>query len=143
MDRETLKNYRDLLTEIKRLNYRIEKLKRETVEIDSVRGSNPNFPYQEVMFNIEGIVDNSVSVRRLQARLKKRQDLCLEEREKIEDFINHLPSSRLRLIFDLRYIEGKSWLSISKALGAYEESYSRKIHDRYFDSLEEFEGERE
>lgn len=49
----------------------------------------------------------------------------------IQYFIANIEDSRTRLVFELRYIEGKSWVYISKQLGSSNESYARKSHDRY------------
>ncbi len=49
----------------------------------------------------------------------------------IQDFIANIEYSRTRLVFELRYIEGKSRVYISKQLGSSNESYARMIHNRY------------
>lgn len=34
------------------------------------------------------------------------------------------------------YIDGLTWQQVSRRIGGYEESYARKIHDRYLEGLE-------
>ncbi|WP_316716378.1 hypothetical protein [Peptoniphilus harei] len=45
-------------------------------------------------------------------RLIRRIKRCKKLRLEIEDFIEGIEDSRIRLIFELRYIHGKSWVYI-------------------------------
>nr|WP_288961814.1 DUF1492 domain-containing protein [uncultured Peptoniphilus sp.] len=56
---------------------------------------------------------------------------CNKLRLEIEDFIEGIEDSRTRLVLQLRYIEGKSWVYIYRQLGSSKESYSRMIHNIY------------
>ena len=118
-----------LQKEIQNLQKKINKLQGSIVR-DSVKGSNAEFPYQEIHIEIEGY-DNSPYYRRLKKTLNKRYKKCVELEIQIQDFIASIEDSRTRLVFELRYIENYSWLRISRELGSYDESYSRKIHDRF------------
>lgn len=40
---------------------------------------------------------------------------CLKEIQWLEDFLQTIPDSRLRLIFAKRYLEGKSWQAVAFA----------------------------
>ena len=132
MERETLAQYRDLKREIKHLEQRIQRLKKTV--IDSVRASNAEFPYQEIHVTIEGEVSPEKELERILAlRLRECQALAL----RIERFIADISDSRIRQIFELRYIEGWTWEKISERLGATNESYARKLHNKF---LEEREG---
>ena len=51
----------------------------------------------------------------------------------IQYFIANIEDSRTRLVFELRYIKGKSWVYISNNLGSSNESYARMIHNRYLE----------
>lgn len=135
MERETLAQYRDLKREIKHLEQRIQRLKKTV--IDSVRASNAEFPYQEIHVTIEGEVSPEKELERILAlRLRECQAMALC----IERFIADISDSRTRQIFELRYIEGWTWEKISERLGATNESYARKLHNKF---LEEREGEDE
>lgn len=132
MERETLAQYRDLKREIKHLEQRIQRLKKTV--IDSVRASNAEFPYQEIHVTIEGEVSPEKELERILAlRLRECQAMALC----IERFIADISDSRTRQIFELRYIEGWTWEKISERLGATNESYARKLHNKF---LEEREG---
>lgn len=133
MDKKTLSQYRDLQREIKHLKKRLEKLKSEDYVFDRVSGSNPHFPYQQISIVIEGLKDNNQAIDRLEKILSKRLDLAQTMKFEIEKWIGNIPDSRTRLVFELRYIYGKSWVYISTKLGSGSESYARKIHDRYLE----------
>lgn len=134
MERETLAQYRDLKREIEHLEQRIQRLK--TTVIDSVRASNAEFPYQEIHVTIEGEVSPKKELENILA-LRSRQ--CQAMALRIERFIADIEDSRIRQIFELRYIEGWTWEKISGVLGAANESYARNLHNKF---LNEREGER-
>ncbi|NLY08869.1 MAG: hypothetical protein GXZ11_03065 [Tissierellia bacterium] len=130
MTKETLKNYTDLKYEIYRIEKRLEKLK-NTVEHDSVTGSNPEFPYQPIQIHIQGYATSRI--QRLEKILLQRKEQAEGQRLEIEEFIASIEDSRTRIIFEMRYIENKSWMSISRKFGSCDESYARKRHDRYLE----------
>lgn len=126
MDAETLKEYRYLKREIKSLQKRIEHL--NSTLTDRVRASNSEFPYQEIHIQIEGEDPRKSS---LELILQKRLDACVDKVIEIECFISSIEDSRTRMIFQRRYVDGWSWAKISRSLGSMDESYARKIHERY------------
>lgn len=126
MDAETLKEYRYLKREIKSLQKRIEHL--NSTLTDRVRASNSEFPYQEIYIQIEGEDPRKSS---LELILQKRLDACIDKVIEIECFISSIEDSRTRMIFQRRYVDGWSWAKISRSLGSMDESYARKIHERY------------
>lgn len=131
MNKEILKQYKDLQHEIFKLNKRLQKLKKYKIEHDFVSGSNTEFPYQRITIDLEGYADNSEKINKTQRLLEKRLKEYQELRLTIEEFIADIFDSRTRLIFEYRYINSWSWQRISMKLGSHDESYARKIHDRY------------
>lgn len=127
MNKEKLRQYRDLVEEVKYLQGKYEDSKK--VVQDKVTGSNPNFPYNIQEIVIEGI--NEDDYRKYSILLKNKIKELIKTKMEIETFIMDIPDSRIRRIFYMRYIEGYTWLKISMKLGSYDESYSRKLHDRY------------
>ena len=126
-----LKQYKDLCREIKELeNNYIKKLENRNVS-DIVTGSNNEFPYQTMNFKIEGLVHTD----KLRDVLVERKVKCEQLKIKIEEFISNIPDSRARRVFQYRYIDGLTWQQVSRRIGGYEESYPRKIHDRYLEGL--------
>lgn len=131
MNPKILRQYRDLVKEIEELKNRIseaQKLSSQVVK-DSVSGSNPHFPYEKNIFTIEGIEQTN---SRQQKILQKRIERCERLKLEIEEFIDTIEDSKTRRVFWLRYIRGCSWEKISRMLGGWDESYARKIHDRWW-----------
>ena len=64
--------------------------------------------------------------------LQSRYDKLIEEQAKIEEYIDNIPTSRLRRIFTYRYIEQYSWIKIAQLIGngATEDSVKME-HHRY------------
>lgn len=139
LDKETLKSYSSLNYEIYRLEKRIKKLKKQKIEYDHVTGSNPEFPYQPISIQIEGMTDNSERIEKLENILKERKGKAEKQQIEVEEFIANILDSRIRLIFEDRYIFNKSWLQISRRCGSRNESYARMAHDRYLDEVEKWE----
>lgn len=129
MDREKLAQYRNLCLEIKELEKKIDNLKAREVS-DKVLASSPEFPYNAYQLKIYGYEDYSY-INKIKIRLEKRLNRCKQMRIEILDWIDSIKDSRTRLVFQLRYVEGKSWVYISRQLGSSNESYARMIHNRF------------
>ncbi|OLS02016.1 hypothetical protein [Tissierella creatinophila] len=135
--KKTLKQYNSLIKEIKELNEEIERMKNKkySYEKDSVTGSNSEFPYQPMNFNIEGIVTIDTTVK--EKILINRKYKCEEIKLEIEKFISDIPDSLTRRVFRYRYIDNLEWLPIARRIGRHDESYPRKmIHDRYLEKID-------
>ena len=134
--KKLLRQYTDLQQEIKGLEKRIKNLENYKVEHDKVTGSNPYFPYQPRSFTIEGYNINEVDrVNKIKQLLIKRKNKCEDMKLEIEEFISNIPDSRTRRVFQYRYIDNMEWLPISRRFGKYDESFARKIHERYLEKL--------
>ncbi|MDY2987566.1 MAG: hypothetical protein SOR77_08035 [Peptoniphilus sp.] len=135
MDKDLLSRYRDLKRELRILELENKKLNKTEIVVDKVKASNTEFPYQEISLPIVGmreLTDREKLIREcLNAQWQRAFDLRLE----IEDFINSIEDSRIRVVFRLRYIEGWSWLRISSYMGSVNESYARMIHDRFLEKI--------
>lgn len=140
--KQLLSQYNDLKIEIKELECRIDRLQKKKlkVEKDSVKGSNPHFPYEQKSFVVEGYdyvgADRKeLRLKLLSKTLKDRLEKCEDLKLQIEQFINSIPDSRTRRVFQYRYIDNMEWLPIAYRIGGYEESYPRKIHERYLEKI--------
>lgn len=138
--KDLLKQYNDLLKELKELEQRIERVKNKPVQVvsDTVKGS-PHFPYNERVFKVTGIEADKKEqqLEKLNNILYKRRAKCKELALEIEEFINTIPDSRTRRVFSLRYVDGLNWLQIARRIERYDESYPRKIiHDKYLERME-------
>ena len=133
MDKEQLKQIRYLKNEIKILKKQIEDLD-YTISIDSVRGSNPSFPYTQRSFTIEGIdcEDYNRKIRRLQRKLNRRAEELLDLVEETNDYIENIDDSLIRQVITLRYINGLTWEQVAAHIGGGNTADSvRMMHDRF------------
>lgn len=128
MTKEQLGQYKCLCLEIKELENRLNNLKRQEVS-DKVIASASDFPYNQYQLKIQGYEDDKY-IEKIRVRLVRRIRRCEKLRIEIEEFIEGIEDSRTRLVFQLRYIEAKSWIYISRQLGSSNESYARMIHNR-------------
>lgn len=129
MTKKELLQYRYLLIEIKELENKIKNYEGKIVT-DKVQSSQREFPYTQYELKIQGVED-SLYIKKLREKLFYRIEKCKKLKVDIENFINNIEDSRTRLVFQLRYVEGRSWVYISKQLGSSNESYARMIHNRY------------
>lgn len=138
--KKLLSQYQDLVQEIKDLENRIKRLEERAITItrDTVKGSSPYFPYTERKFTIEGYnIKDLNKISELKNLLLERKTRCEDMKLEIERFISEIPNSLTRRVFQLRYIDNYTWLSIAFEIGKYDESYPRKmIHDRYLEGIE-------
>ena len=121
MDKKVLSEYTAACALVDKTKREIERLKkkRAAVHQTSVKGSNPEFPYQPMHFHIEG---RKIDIKD-EDRLAKEQQL-LEERVlaaeeivlQVQKFINGL-SPRMAIIVIGHYLEGKEWSEVAKELG--------------------------
>ncbi|MHB9947479.1 hypothetical protein CF055_00045 [Clostridium botulinum] len=138
-----LKQYNDLKVEISELENRIERLENKKIKIkqDSVKGSSNVFPYTERKFTIEGYNYPEADKKeerliKLNNLLSKRKNKCEDMKLQIEEFINTIPDSKTRRVFQYRYIDNLSWQAIAARIGKCHESYPRRdIHDKYLNNL--------
>lgn len=130
MTKKELLQYRYLLIEIKELENKIKNYEGKIVT-DKVQSSQREFPYTQYELKIQGVED-SIYIKKLREKLFYRIEKCKKLKVDIENFINNIEDSRTRLVFQLRYVEGRSWVYISRQLGSSNESYARMIHNRYF-----------
>ena len=136
--KQTLRQYNSIREEIKELRREIARLEKQETRYatDKVVGSDNQFPYAKKHFTISGIVEDRNLIRKKEI-LINRLEKCEEIKIEIDRFITEIPDSKTRRIFKYRYIDEMEWLPISMRFGKYDESYSRKIHERYLEGLDE------
>lgn len=132
--KELLRQYRSIRKEIEEKS---TLLNDHTIS-DSVRGSDSEFPYIQHTIQVRG-VEPTMENSRMQARLKTLK----EQKKFVDQFIDGIEDSLTRRIFEERYINGEdkcpSWQSIAFHIGEYDESYPRRIHNKYLKLAENAE----
>lgn len=133
--KQKLSQYIDIREEIKRLEKRIGKLEKSTKDIvsDVVDNTTSDFPFMQVHTKIQGVDTETIhKLDKLKVILNERYDKLLNTQIEVEEFIDTIPTSRLRSIFEYRYLDGYSWIKISQLIGGKStEDSIRMEHDRF------------
>lgn len=135
MDKERLKRYRKLMSEVDLLKRQLEKTEPEYVE-DSVKGSSPYFPYTEHKVHMEGYDLDSYKrkVARLNKRIVRKMNELVEEKDSLIEFIYNIEDSETRQIFIYKYIDGLYWHEIAAKMN-YSKTAIRDKHRYYINKI--------
>lgn len=136
MTKNQLMEYRDLQKEIKWLLKRVEKLQDTNSNrlFDTVTGSYLDFPYSQHQIKIEGFDSKkrNSSIDKLESILAQQVSKSVQKTIDIAEFICKIESVKLRMIFEYRYYDLLTWQQIAYKIGVTDESYPRRLHDKYF-----------
>jgi hypothetical protein len=125
MERSILDEYQEINEEVKMLEERIEKkrkqlakISKEGTVIDTVKGGMGGTQ----LFKIEGCPRGTISLVEQQIEhqefiLKCRYNKLIEQQTEVEKFISELPTSELRRIVTYKYIDGLEWDEVAKKMG--------------------------
>ena len=96
MDKKILDQYIDACELIKETEMEILRLENMQVQMaqDSVTGSNPDYPYEQRRFKIEGVIfscGDAVRLDRQRKILEQRRQRADEIRTEVEEWMNTLP----------------------------------------------------
>lgn len=121
MDKGILQEYMDACALIKETEQKIKKLnqKRKTIVQTNVRGSNPEFPYQEQHFRIQGTtftVKDDSSIRYEVAVLEKERENAERIKRKVEEWMVSIPI-RMQRIVRYKYLEEMTWEQVAERMG--------------------------
>lgn len=121
MDKNILREYTDaceLARETEREIRKLEKKKKEIVQM-SVKGSSPDFPYEERHFKVRGTAftaENDSRYRRKRKLLEQRRADAERIRLLVEEWMFSIPA-RMQRIVTYRYLEGLSWKEVAVRIG--------------------------
>lgn len=120
MDKKILEDYIDACEFIKETEAEIKKLemKKRFVQ-DKVRGSNPDWPYEERSFSLGGSVETAADAFTL-----AREKRILEEQRKVasdlklgvEEWMKEIPF-RMRRIIRYKFFNRLSWEEVAMLMG--------------------------
>ena len=120
IDREVLNEYNDLCMQVEETQKQLNRLIERQKEVlrDSVKGSNPNFPYEPITFHIVGIADKVTNddIEKMKKILTQRQTAAKDKRLEVEAWVNTIPV-RMQRIVRLKYFEGMTWTDVALRLG--------------------------
>ena len=120
MDKNILDQYIDACALIRETEEDIRKLKRRqgTVQ-DSVKGSNPEFPYQAQSFHIEGTAEQISDQSALEAEekiLEMRKADARKIKMDVEAWMNTIPQ-RMQRIIRFKFLQNLSWEETARLIG--------------------------
>lgn len=136
MDKQILQNYIDACALIRETEADIRALrkKRKTIIQTNVKGSNPEFPYQEQHFKIQGMAftyrDDS-RLRREESLLDQRKARAEEIKTHVEQWMLTVPA-RMQRIIRFKYFQGMSWEEVAAQMGRKATADSVKMEFRRF-----------
>lgn len=135
ISRYDLNQYRDMKKEISKLCNKIRIYQNKNKIFDLVRGTSDIFPYVERSFKIEGVDKKTQEIiNEYLELLKNKYNQLMLKKIEIENFIINIPTSRLRQIFEYKYIDNYKWNKIAYLIGGNSTADSiRKEHDRYLE----------
>lgn len=114
------------------------KKKRKTIIQTNVRGSNPEFPYQEQHFKVQGTTFTYRDDRQLRMEekvLEERKANAQAIKEQAEMFMNTV-SPRMQRIIRFKIFQKLTWEDTAKKMGKRETAESvRKEYIRFFENL--------
>lgn len=135
--KKLLKEYVDACELIKETEKDLLKLnkKRKTTVQTSVKGSNPNYPYEEKHFHVEGIAfsyNDDLRLRCEERLLEKRKENAERIKRQVDEAVNRAPV-RIQRIIRLKYFEGLSWQQVSERMGKHTTADSVRMEmERFF-----------
>lgn len=119
LTKQILTDYIDACELIKETEQDIRKLRKQEIVHDKVSGSNPEFPYQSMNFNVEGAVEISLDEKHLEKEkelLKQRKKRAEEIKLEVETWMNTIPL-RMQRIIRYKVFERDSWERVAIKMG--------------------------
>lgn len=121
MDVRILEDYMDAMELIKETEEDIRRLKRrrKTIIQTNVKGSNPNFPYQEQHFRIAGTsftYQDDANLRMEEKLLEQRKELAEKIKHQVDEWLLTIPI-RMQRIIRYKIFEKLTWEQTAMKIG--------------------------
>ena len=120
MDKKVLSDYIDACEFIKETEEEIKKLeKKRRIVQDKVKGSNPDFPYEQRSFNLGGTIETLAEAGLL---ARERQILETQKREaeelrlQVEEWMQEIPF-RMQRIIRYKFFKELTWEEVATLMG--------------------------
>ncbi len=121
MDKKILEDYIDANELLKETEKDIARLKKrkKTILQTHVKGSNPNFPYQEQHFRIQGTTftyQDDANLRMEEKLLEKRKENAERIKQQVEEWLLTIPV-RMQRIIKYKIFEEMTWRQVANRMG--------------------------
>lgn len=152
IDKDILEQYCAMKEEAKDLRERIDKgeeylrkMQQEGYQVsDSVKGTRKDGTIGAIRitgFPVPEYERIEKMTKKRNAKLKILEEDLLEATNKVDDFINTIPKSDLRMIFRFYYLDDMMWFQVANNMNSrfpkkrikYTADSCRKRHDRYLE----------
>ena len=152
MDKNILEQYlelkeeiRDLQDRIDRDERRLEKIRKEGVVSDTVKGTRSDGTFGPIKITGYPIPEhNQVKnmIKKRVAKLHILEDDLQNAINEVDEYIGKVPKSDLRMIFRFRYLDDMTWAAVALNMNdrfpkrriKYTEDSCRMRHDRYLEN---------
>lgn len=129
MNKEELIQYCDLKKEIEKLEKRIDRIEKQSEMVADV--VQKGYKGKAYIYGYD--CNRAYKLDLLKLTLRERYDKALEMQTNIETYINTIPKSDIRQIFEHRYIDGMNWYQIQNIMKYKHEDTARKKHDKFLE----------
>lgn len=121
VDKHILNDYIDACELVKETDADIRRLKKKkkTIVQTNVKGSNPDFPYQEQHFQIHGTAftyQDDGNLRLEEKLLEQRKENATKVKMQVEQWLNTIPN-RMQRIIRYKIFEGMTWEQVATRIG--------------------------
>ena len=120
MDKKILEDYIDACAFIKDTEAEIARLEKKKRYVqDKVRGSNPDWPYEERSFNIGGTtetVQDSAALEKERQILDEQRRIALDLKLGVEEWMKEIPF-RMQRIIKYKFFNRLSWEEVATLMG--------------------------
>ena len=120
MDKKILEDYIDACAFIKDTEAEIAMLEKKKRYVqDKVRGSNPDWPYEERSFNIGGTtetVQDSAALAKERQILDEQRRIAMDLKLGVEEWMKEIPF-RMQRIIKYKFFNRLSWEEVATLMG--------------------------
>lgn len=120
MDKKILEDYIDACAFIKDTEAEIARLEKKKRYVqDKVRGSNPDWPYEERSFNIGGTtetVQDSAALAKECQILNEQRRIAMDLKLGVEEWMKEIPF-RMQRIIKYKFFNRLSWEEVATLMG--------------------------
>ena len=120
MDKKILEDYIDACAFIKDTKAEIARLEKKKRYVqDKVRGSNPDWPYEERSFNIGGTtetVQDSAALAKERQILDEQRKIAMDLKLGVEEWMKEIPF-RMQRIIKYKFFNRLSWEEVATLMG--------------------------
>lgn len=134
---QELSKYHDIVEEIIQLKNSIEELSTTIIGSSKVTG----MPMTSTGGNNSPTERIGIKLALLKEKLEKKKEDLIDEAHKIEDFLETIDDSEIRIIIRKRFLEGKTWDVISREINTDRSTPYYKVQ-KYLKGREQNEEEK-